>query len=240
MKLPKNRQILPFIDICTIFFIYYFFLDICVKRNNKFTSIIGIIIVVTIATVLVTSFVTQNVYAHQRQLFTIGEEDYLFVVGSLNEPIFVDDKTGVDFAAYIPDPTDPANSQANGTKPIEGFENILKVELAAGDKKKVLNFEPAYQNPGHYEATFFPTIETTYNYTLFGNINGTDFRATWTCTPAAGEPLSNNSTVPISDNVIRKSIIGSFGCPESRTDLGFPEPYLSNNEISNKLNELGN
>ena len=31
---------------------------------------------------------------------------------------------------------------------------MLKVELAAGDKKKVLNFEPAYQNPGHYEASF--------------------------------------------------------------------------------------
>jgi hypothetical protein len=211
-----------------------------VKRNNKYISIIGIIIVVAMATALVTSFVSQNVYAHQRQLFTIGEEDYLFVVGSLNEPIFVDDKTGVDFAAYSPDPNDPVNSKANGTKTIGGLENNLKVELAAGDKKKVLNFEPAYQNPGHYEASFFPTIETTYNYTLFGNIKGTEFRATWTCSPAGAEAVSDNSTQQISDGVIRKAILGSFGCPESRTDLGFPEPYLSNNEISNKLNELGN
>jgi hypothetical protein len=206
-------------------------------QTNKYPSLI---IIMVITTLLVSSYLHQNIYAHQRQLFTIGNTDYLFVVGSLNEPIFVDDKTGVDFAAYIPDPTDPVNSQANGTKPIEGLENTLKVELAAGDKKKVLNFEPAYQDPGHYEATFFPTIETTYNYTLFGNINGTDFRAIWTCTPAEGEPLSDNSTVQISDNVIRKSVIGSFGCPESRTDLGFPEPYLSNNEISKKLVELEN
>lgn len=162
-------------------------------QTKKYLSLV-VIMVMTI--LLVSSYLLhQNVYAHQRQLFTIGNTDYLFVVGSLNEPIFVDDKTGVDFAAYSPDPNDSVNSKANGTKPIEGLENILKVELAAGNKKKVLNFEPAYQNPGHYEAVFFPTIETTYNYTLFGNINGTDFRATWTCSPAEGEPLSDNSTV---------------------------------------------
>jgi hypothetical protein len=205
-------------------------------QNNKHTNLVVVIAAMTTTITLVSFFIVhQNVYAHQRQLFTIGNEDYLFVVGSLNEPIFVDDKTGVDFAAYSPDPNDPVNSKANGTKPIDGLENTLKVELAAGDKKKVLNFEPAYQNPGHYEAPFFPTIETTYNYTLFGNINGTEFRATWTCSPAESEPISDNSTKQISDGVIRKAMLGSFGCPESRTDLGFPEPYLSNNEISKKL-----
>ena len=136
-------------------------------QSNKYPSLV---IIMVMTTLLVSSYLLhQNVYAHQRQLFTIGNTDYLFVVGSLNEPIFVDDKTGVDFAAYSPDPADPVNSKANGTKPIEGLENILKVELAAGDKKKVLNFEPAYQNPGHYEAPFFPTIETTYNYTTAGS-----------------------------------------------------------------------
>jgi hypothetical protein len=207
-------------------------------QTHKYSSLFIIMVIITL---LMSSYILhQNAYAHQRQLFTIGNTDYLFVVGSLNEPIFVDDKTGVDFAAYSPDPNDPVNSKANGTKPIERLENVLKVELAAGDKKKVLNFEPAYQNPGHYEAVFFPTIETTYNYTLFGNINGTDFRATWICSPAEGEPMSDNSTVQISDGVIRKAMLGSFGCPQPRTDLGFPEPYLANNEIVKKLTELEN
>jgi hypothetical protein len=207
-------------------------------QNKKYASLV---IIIVINAIFVSSFIFhQNAYAHQRQLFTIGDTDYLFVVGSLNEPIFVDDKTGVDFAAYSPDPNDPVNSKANGTKPITGLENMLKVELAAGDKKKVLNFEPAYQNPGHYEASFFPTIETTYNYTLFGNINGTEFRATWTCSPAESEPISDNSTKQISDGVIRKAMLGSFGCPQPRADLGFPEPYLANNEISKKLTELEN
>jgi hypothetical protein len=200
--------------------------------------------IATTATILVSSAGIQNVaFAHQRQLFTIGDKDYLFVVGSINEPVYIDDKSGVELSAYWPDPSDPVNSMANGTKPIEGLEKMLKVEISAGDKRKVLEFEPAFMEPGHYEAPFFPTIETTYNYTLFGGINGTAFNTTWTCSPAGGEgvePISDNSTVRISENVTRKSTIGSFGCPLPRSDAGFPEPYMSNNEIVKKLTQLEN
>ena len=172
------------------------------------------IVTITIATaailVLSSSGILQNVaFAHQRQLFTIGDKDYLFVVGSLGEPLYLDQKSGVDFSAFWPDPSDPVNSRANGSKPIEGLENMLKVEVVAGDKNKTFDFEPAFMNPGHYEASFFPTVETTYNYSLFGDINGTNFRATWTCSPAGGEgtPISDNSTVEIAPNVTRKSMM---------------------------------
>ncbi len=47
------------------------------------------------------------------------------MMGSQNEPVFIDDKSGVDFSAYIPDPKDLMNSQANGTKPVNGLENTL-------------------------------------------------------------------------------------------------------------------
>lgn len=185
---------------------------------------------------------TQFAFAHQRQLFTIGDKDYLFAVGSVNEPVFVDDKSGVELFAYWPNASDPVNSQANGTRPIEGLEKMLKVEISAGDKNKTLDFEPAFRDPGHYEAPFFPTIETTYNYTLFGDINGTAFNATWTCSPAGGDetPISDNSTTQLSQGVTRKSIMGSFGCPLPRTDAGFPEPYMSNVEIQKMLSRSEN
>lgn len=207
----------------------------------------NLIVTTTIATVAIlllsSSCILQNVaFAHQRQLFTIGDKDYLFVVGSLGEPLYIDQKSGVDFSAFWPDPSDPVNSRANGSKPIEGLENMLKVEVVAGDKNKTFDFEPAFMNPGHYEAPFFPTVETTYNYTLFGVINGANFRATWTCSPAGGEGtlISNNSTVEISPNVTRKSMMGSFGCPQPLSEAGFPEPMMSNQEIVKKLAEIGN
>lgn len=207
----------------------------------------NLIVTTTIATVAIlllsSSCILQNVaFAHQRQLFTIGDKEYLFVVGSLGEPLYIDQKSGVDFSAFWPDPSDPVNSRANGSKPIEGLENMLKVEVVAGDKNKTFDFEPAFMNPGHYEAPFFPTVETTYNYTLFGVINGTNFKATWTCSPAGGEGtlISNNSTVEISPNVTRKSMMGSFGCPQPLSEAGFPEPMMSNQEIVKKLAEIGN
>lgn len=207
----------------------------------RFVMITTIITAATL--VLFSTGILQNVvFAHQRQLFTIGDKDYLFVAGSIGEPLYVDQKSGVELFAYWPDPSDPTNSQANGTKPIEGLEKTIKVDVSAGAKNKTLDFEPAFRDPGHYEASFFPTVETTYNYTVFGNINGTDFRATWTCSPAGGEatPISDNSTVEISPNVTRKSMMGSFGCPLPVSDAGFPEPMMSNQEIVKKLAELEN
>ena len=205
------------------------------------------IAITTIATaailVLSSTGILQNVaFAHQRQLFTIGDKDYLFVVGSIGEPLYVDQKSGVELFAYWPDPSDPVNSQANGTKPIEGLERMLKVDVSAGDKNKTLDFEPAFRDPGHYEAPFFPTVETTYNYTVFGSINGTAFNSTWTCSPGGGEsdPISDNYTVEISPNVTRTSIMGGFGCPLPVSDAGFPEPMMSNQEIVKKFAELEN
>ena len=155
--------------------------------------------------------------------------------------MFVDDKSGVAFSAFRPDPSDPLNSNANGTRPIEGLENMLKVEISAGDKNRTLDFEPAFGEIGVYEAVFIPTIETTLNYTLFGNINGTAFGETWTCNPAGeSAPPQDNSTIQISADVTRKGISGSYGCPQSRADVGFPEPYTSNNELVKKIEELEN
>ena len=152
---------------------------------------------------------------HERRLYTIGDQDYLFVVGSMNEPAFVDDKSGVEVFAWLPDPADPMNSQANGTKPIEGL--TFKTDVSAGGKNLTLDLEPAFRDPGHYEAVFYPTVPTTYSYTVYGDINGTAFRDTFTCAPAGeSEPAQDNSTVTVSEGVTRTGQSGGFGCFESR------------------------
>jgi hypothetical protein len=196
---------------------------------------------IAVSCTLLFSLSAQSALAHQRALFTIGGKDYLLVVGSQNEPIFVDDKSGVELFAYTPDPKDPMNSQSNGTKPVEGLEKTLKVELSAGPKKKEMQLEPAFRDPGHYEAPFYPTVQTTYNYRLFGTINNTPVNLTFTCNPAGGGEAQsvNNSTAKISEGVERKGLAGGFSCPQSRSDVAFPEPYMSNTEIQSKLAAMG-
>ena len=179
----------------------------------------------------------QSGSGHERRLYTIGDQDYLFVVGSINEPVFVDDRSGVEVSASWPDPADPMNSQANGTKPVEGL--TLKADVSAGGKNMTLDLEPAFRDPGHYDAVFYPTVPTTYSYTVYGDINGTAFRDTFTCSPAGeSEPAQDNSTVAVSDGVTRIGKSGGFGCIESRADVSFPEQYVSNYELQQIINEL--
>lgn len=204
--------------------------------NNIHIILVGAVFV---SSLLVTP-VLQMSYAHQRALFDINGKDYLFVVGSANEPLYVDDKTAATLDAYWPNASDPTNSRANGTQPITGLEEMLRVEILAGDKNMTSNLEPAYGEVGKYESeTFYPTVPTTYSYRIFGDVNGTAFDVTFSCTPAGGEAApSDNSTVEISENVVRKALQGGFGCPSERT--GFPEPYISQYEISQELNRTSN
>jgi hypothetical protein len=89
-------------------------------KNTSFKYCLLCSFIFTMGLLLLLSFTFQSALTHQRSLFSIGGKDYLFVIGSQNEPVFVDDKSGVDFFAYTPDPKDPLNSFANGSKPIEG------------------------------------------------------------------------------------------------------------------------
>ena len=83
---------------------------------------------------------------------------------------------------------------------------------------------------------FYPTVATTFDYRIYGDINGTNFDVTFSCNPAGGEAAqSDNSTVQISDGVERKALLGGFGCPEDR--IGFPEPYMSQLEVAQALNK---
>ena len=52
------------------------------------------------------------------------------------------------------------------------------------------------REPGHYEAAFYPTVQTTYNYRIFGNVSGLPLDLTFTCAPggvAEGKALDNST-----------------------------------------------
>ena len=189
---------------------------------------------------LISAFITapliQTSFAHQISLYTIKDKNHLFEVEWANEPVAVDDKTNVQFTTLFPNTTDPTNPEADGTQPITGLENSLKVEISAGDKNMTSDLEPAFGELGSYESkTFYPTIATTYSFRIFGDINGTSFDQTFACNPILGEDSPpDNSTVQISQDVVRKALIGGLECPEDRT--GFPEPYVPQNDLAQALN----
>jgi hypothetical protein len=190
-------------------------------------------ILLSVILVLVFVFVSVPVVsAHERQGFTIGDKQYLFVVGALNEPVRVDDKTGVDLRVVLADPADPTNASAVNAKPVEGLDKTLKVELSAGDKKKTLDLVPVFRTPGSYSAAYYPTVATTYSYRLFGMIDNIPVDLNFGCNPA-GHPATpeDKTSVTVSDKVIRTFKAGAFGCPQPKAEAGFPEPSTSVNDL---------
>jgi hypothetical protein len=161
--------------------------------------------------------------AHERHVFEIKGRQYEVVVGSLGEPLVVDDKSGVDLRV----------STLPGNKPVEGLQETLKVELIAGDKKKELPFETVYGTAGAYKAPFFPTVATTLSYRVFGTIEDTPFNVTFTCQSGGhSQATEDTSRTAISDGVVRTLKTGSFGCPEPKPELGFPEESVELRTLS--------
>ncbi len=160
--------------------------------------------------------------AHQRQLLQIGSTDYLVVVGFINEPVYTGDKSGIDLLIMLPDPADPTEARAPEVKPLENLDKTLKVEVKAGPHVRVFDLRPAYRAPGRYEAVFYPTVATTYSFRLFGTLTDVPIDLTFACHPLGHVSLEDKSAVKLSEQVTRKALIGSFGCPSARTDVEFP------------------
>lgn len=56
----------------------------------------------------------QNTFGHESRLYTIGNQDYWITVGSMNEPVYVDDKSGAETFIRMADPANPLDRNAMG------------------------------------------------------------------------------------------------------------------------------
>lgn len=181
-------------------------------------------------------------FAHGHTSFEINEKVYSFTVGSLNEPVAVDDKTGLDLRvgsmSHYAHEMAEMSGGSHTTTPVVGLEKTLKLELIAGNVKKVLDISPAYNDSGAYRAYFIPTVQTTFSYRLFGTIDNVPFDYTFTCNPA-GHPQTEEETeeVEISKGVTLLEKAGAFGCPVARADLGFPEKSMTSFELDTKASQ---
>lgn len=178
------------------------------------------------------------VSAHEHATFEIGGTTYNFVVGSLNEPITVDDKTGLDFAVTkgvghpTMGPDGDMDGPMTGTTPVTGLEDTLKVELVAGSAKKNIELRPAWGSEGAYEAFFYPTRATTFSYHFTGTIEGHPVDLTFTCLPEGQEAKDDTTRKELPGGIVQLSRAGYFGCPVPKESLGFPDEGVALTEVA--------
>ncbi len=178
--------------------------------------------------------------AHQVATYQIGNANYQIVVGSLNEPMIVDDKSGVDLtvnkcftASCSPTRGDDGDMDGPAGEPVTGLDQTLKVTLIAGGQKKTLSLSPQFGKAGAYSATFFPTVATTMSYEFTGTIDNTPVDLTFTCLPEGTPKAPLDSTrKELGNGVTQTSISGGFGCALAKTDLGFPEQSATLHDIA--------
>ena len=97
--------------------------------------------------------------AHEKR--TVGH--YTFVVGWLDEPALAGEVNAVDLTVTDND---------NDSKPVEGLESALKVEVLYGGLTRALSlaFRAIEDEPGHYAADLIPTKDGAYTFHIVGTI----------------------------------------------------------------------
>lgn len=152
------------------------------------------------------------VFAHEQRTLQIGNDEYVIVFGNLNEPIAIDDKTGVDLKVY---------KLIDGNRtPVEGLENAFKVDIIADGTTKSFDLSPVWRTPGAYYTPYYPTVETTYKYKVKGALAGRQFTLDFTCSHKGHvmhEEEKPQGEQQLSSGVKQIAKAGSFGCPHIRT-----------------------
>jgi hypothetical protein len=184
-----------------------------------------------IATLIAAVALPFAVSAHEHQIFEINGIKYEFGIGSMNEPVVVDDKSGLELrvskVGVVPGHEDHHASGAEGA--VAGLEKTLKVELVADGARKTLELEPAWGVAGLYNAPFYPTEATQFSYRLFGTMEGIPVDLTFTCMPRHDMEGATTDTTrtEVSPGVVRVEKRGAFGCPQEKAELGFPSLAVS-------------
>jgi len=98
--------------------------------------------------------------------------DYTIVIGFIDEPVFVGQKSGLEILITTGD-----------EQPVEGLEETLTAEAIQGDASRELTLSPPFGEPGWYQAFFFPTRAGAYTFRITGSIEGQEIDESFTSSP---------------------------------------------------------
>jgi len=99
----------------------------------------------------------------------VGE--YELTVGFMDEPVFTDQKSGLEFRV------------ARGDEPVEGLEESLEAEVIYSGQSRALPISPRFGQPGWYQSVFFPTAAGPYTFHISGTIDGQAVDESFTAGP---------------------------------------------------------
>jgi hypothetical protein len=177
-------------------------------------------------------------FAHEQRVLDIHGTLYQIVVGSLNEPIVVGDKTGLDltikkigvrkyFEKQVRDGKIPENAT-----PVLDLEKSLKVEIYSDAKTMPMELSAAWGQPGKYKTLFYPTSTTKFSYHIFGIIDGSEIDERFTCNEKGHDMKDmlmlagkTHTVADVPASVLERVLYSghSFGCAQAKADFGFPD-----------------
>jgi hypothetical protein len=96
---------------------------------------------------------------------------YRVVVGFIDEPVYVGQKSGLEFFV------------TKGDEPVPGLEATLKAEVSKDGQTRALPISARFGEAGAYQSVFFPTAAGAYTFHISGTIDGTPIDESFTSSP---------------------------------------------------------
>jgi len=107
---------------------------------------------------------------------------YDMEVGFINEPVFVGDKSGLEFFVN------------KDSKPVEGLEQTLTAQVIYQGQTRDLPISARDGSPGAYESLFIPTAAGPYTFHIKGTIEGNAIDEQFTSSPTGFDEVKDQAT----------------------------------------------
>ncbi len=106
---------------------------------------------------------------------------YDMEVGFIDEPVFVGDKSGLEFSVM------------KDNQPVEGLEQTLTAQVTYQGETRDLPLEARDGSPGWYQSVFIPTAAGPYTFHITGSIQGTPIDESFTSSPTGFDEVQEAS-----------------------------------------------
>jgi hypothetical protein len=107
---------------------------------------------------------------------------YDLEVGFIDEPVYVGDKSGLEFFVH------------KGDAPVEGLDKTVSAEVIYQGESRPLPVTAREDDPGAYESVFIPTAAGPYTFHLTGMIEGKTIDESFTSSPTGFNEVQEVAT----------------------------------------------